>query len=104
MRIEDRRPACDLNQDNHRRGGRHRRRRMQDDAQWAVIRVRVDGVHVGNLNDCQEGEQNQTHQRDHRQGSEPSAVLCAELCLKLPQPIYLRLGMVPSRRIHGIKY
>ena len=65
--LKCRRPRLQLNQNNNRRGQCHRRSRMQQDAKWAVVGIRVYRMHVRRLNHSQQRQQNQAHHGDNRQ-------------------------------------
>ena len=69
------------------RSGSNGHNRVHDDAQWAVIRVRLIRMKVRDLSYGQHRQKDQTEQRHSRQKAWPDAAFAAEKCLKSCQSI-----------------
>jgi hypothetical protein len=95
-RFINRGAGLNLDQDNN--CGRHsdRRGRMQHDAKWAVVGIRIDRMHVRNLNNRQQRQQDKAHHGHYRQSERLCAASSAEMCLKSCQTA------TPALRIHNI--
>jgi hypothetical protein len=83
----------DLNQCDDRRSGHGRRGRMHHDTKRAMICVGGSLVGVRDLRNRQQGEQNQTHNRDCRKTARPRASVSLRACLELSKqrPLLLRI-------------
>jgi hypothetical protein len=74
--------SSQLHNRDHSRRGSNGHNRVHDDAQLAVVGVRLAGVQVRDLGNDQHRQQNQAKDGDSRQKAWPRAALTAEICLK----------------------
>ncbi len=80
--LEDRSGHRDLNQRDDSRSSYDRRGRVHHDAQRTMIGVAGFLVGMRDLRNCQQGKQNQTHQRYSRKSTTPRAAAPLVACLK----------------------
>ncbi len=69
QRFQNGRRRSNLNKNNDGRGDRNRSHRVQHNAQRAMVGIAFQRMDVGYLDDRQQRQQNQAHNRGHRKAS-----------------------------------
>lgn len=95
-RLINRGAGLNLDQDNDCGRNSDRRGRMQHDAKRTVVGIGIYRMHVRNLNNRQQRQQDKAHHGHYRQSERLCAASSAEMCLKSCQTA------TPALRIHKI--
>ena len=82
MRLINRGAGLNLDQYNRGRCHCNRRGRMQHNAKRAVVGIGVYRMHVRNLHNRQQRQQDEAHHGNHRQSKALCAAFFAEMCPK----------------------
>lgn len=85
-RLSLRRGCAQRHQHDNGRSHCDRSRRVHDHAEWALVRIRLIGVEMGNLDKGQQHQQCHAHQRNrHTKPGAGAAVAAAKMCPKSNQ-------------------
>jgi len=84
-RLENQRRGADLDKDDDGRRDGHRRGRMKDNAQRAMVRIAFERMHVRHLGHGQQRQKGQTQQGSGPESARLPAAGVAQMCLKSVQ-------------------
>lgn len=92
--LKNRQAGFKLHHHNSRRSHRHRRGRMQHNAERAMVRIRIHRVDVDHLNHCEQRQKHQTNDGRKRQSLPLRPPISAKKCLRTSEhtnPAALRI-------------
>ena len=96
-RLKNQGAGLDLDHDDDGRRDCDGGCRVEQDAEWAVVGIGVDRMHVGYLYDGEQRQQDKTHYGDDRQSTWLCAAFSAKMCLNCCQTT------TSTSRIHKIR-